>query len=124
MGIRGSATYELIFQDCRIPGENLLGQRGKGFPIAMHTLDGGRIGIAAQALGIAAGALEAIFCVKAIQEGFYPPTINLENQDVEGGCDLDYVANKGVEGNINCAASGSLGFGGHNGVVVFKKIEG
>ena len=59
MGIRGSATYELIFQDCRIPGENLLGQRGKGFPIAMHTLDGGRIGIAAQALGIAEGALEA-----------------------------------------------------------------
>ena len=58
MGIRGSATYELIFQDCRIPAENLLGQRGKGFPIAMHTLDGGRIGIAAQALGIGEGALE------------------------------------------------------------------
>ena len=59
MGIRGSATYELIFQDCRIPKENLLGVQGKGFPIAMHTLDGGRIGIAAQALGIAEGALEA-----------------------------------------------------------------
>lgn len=58
MGIRGSSTYELIFQDCRIPKENMLGQRGKGFPIAMHTLDGGRIGIAAQALGIAAGALD------------------------------------------------------------------
>ena len=58
MGIRGSATYELIFTDCRIPKENLLGQRGKGFNIAMHTLDGGRIGIAAQALGIAEGALE------------------------------------------------------------------
>ena len=58
MGIRGSATYELIFQDCRIPAGNLLGARGKGFPIAMHTLDGGRIGIAAQALGIAEGALE------------------------------------------------------------------
>ena len=58
MGIRGSATYELIFQDCRIPKENILGPRGKGFPIAMHTLDGGRIGIAAQALGIAEGALE------------------------------------------------------------------
>ncbi|MCR5626855.1 MAG: acyl-CoA dehydrogenase [Lachnospiraceae bacterium] len=58
MGIRGSSTYELIFQDCRIPKDNLLGQQGKGFPIAMHTLDGGRIGIAAQALGIAAGALE------------------------------------------------------------------
>ena len=71
----------------------------------------------------AAGALEAIFCVKAIQEGFFPPTINLENQDIEGGCDLDYVANKGIEGNIDCAASGSLGFGGHNGVVVFKKIK-
>ena len=58
MGIRGSATYELIFEDCRIPKENLLGQQGKGFHIAMHTLDGGRIGIAAQALGIAEGALE------------------------------------------------------------------
>ena len=58
MGICGSSTYELIFTDCRIPKENLLGQQGKGFNIAMHTLDGGRIGIAAQALGIAEGALE------------------------------------------------------------------
>ena len=58
MGICGSATYELIFTDCRIPKGNLLGQHGKGFNIAMHTLDGGRIGIAAQALGLAAGALE------------------------------------------------------------------
>ena len=59
MGIRGSSTYELIFRDCRIPRENMLGQEGKGFSIAMATLDGGRIGIAAQALGIAEGALEA-----------------------------------------------------------------
>ena len=58
MGIRGSATYELIFQDCHIPAENQLGKRGAGFPIAMHTLDGGRIGIASQALGLAQGALE------------------------------------------------------------------
>ena len=58
MGIRGSSTYELIFTDCRIPKENLLGAKGKGFAIAMHTLDGGRIGIAAQALGLAEGALE------------------------------------------------------------------
>ena len=58
MGIRGSSTYELIFEDCRIPKDALLGVEGKGFPIAMHTLDGGRIGIAAQALGIAEGALE------------------------------------------------------------------
>ena len=58
MGIRGSSTYELIFEDCRIPADSMLGVRGKGFPIAMHTLDGGRIGIASQALGLAEGALE------------------------------------------------------------------
>ena len=58
MGIRGSSTYELIFTDCRVPKENMLGKIGQGFKIAMHTLDGGRIGIAAQALGIAEGALE------------------------------------------------------------------
>ncbi len=59
MGIRGSSTYELIFTDCKIPKENLLGQEGRGFGVAMHTLDGGRIGIAAQALGLAEGALES-----------------------------------------------------------------
>ena len=58
MGIRGSSTYELIFTDCRIPKENMLGAQGKGFGIAMHTLDGGRIGIAAQALGLGEGAVE------------------------------------------------------------------
>ena len=58
MGIRGSSTYELIFQDCRIPKDNILGAKGKGFGIAMHSLDGGRIGIATQALGLAEGALE------------------------------------------------------------------
>ena len=58
MGIRGSSTYELIFTDCRVPKENLLGIKGKGFGMAMHTLDGGRIGIASQALGIAEGALD------------------------------------------------------------------
>lgn len=58
MGIRGSATCELIFENCRIPKENLLGKEGKGFVIAMKTLDGGRIGIASQALGIAQGAMD------------------------------------------------------------------
>jgi butyryl-CoA dehydrogenase len=58
MGIRGSATAELIFNNCRIPKETLLGKIGGGFPIAMKTLDGGRIGIASQALGIAQGALD------------------------------------------------------------------
>ncbi|NLC90053.1 MAG: acyl-CoA dehydrogenase [Clostridiaceae bacterium] len=58
MGIHGSSTRELIFTDCRIPRENLLGLEGKGFGLAMGTLDGGRIGIAAQAVGIAQGALD------------------------------------------------------------------
>ena len=58
MGIRGSSTTELIFEDCIVPKENLLGQEGKGFGIAMTTLDGGRIGIASQALGIAQGAFD------------------------------------------------------------------
>ncbi len=59
MGIRSSPTVELIFEDCRVPKENILGERGQGFKIAMMTLDGGRNGIAAQALGIAQGALDA-----------------------------------------------------------------
>ncbi len=58
MGIRSSATAELIFNDVKVPKENLLGKEGDGFKIAMSTLDGGRIGIAAQALGIAQGAYE------------------------------------------------------------------
>ncbi|MDO5715511.1 MAG: acyl-CoA dehydrogenase [Tissierellia bacterium] len=58
MGIRGSSTCELIFEDCRIPRENLLGREGRGFGLAMKTLDGGRIGIGAQALGIAEGAID------------------------------------------------------------------
>ena len=58
MGIKGSSTCELIFEDCVIPRTNLLGSEGKGFKIAMQTLDGGRIGIASQALGIAAGAVD------------------------------------------------------------------
>lgn len=70
----------------------------------------------------AAGAIEALICVKAIQEGFVPPTINLENPDLEHGCDLDYTPNKGVQCEINAAASVSLGFGGHNGAVILKKI--
>ena len=58
MGIRGSSTCELIMEDCKIPKDRLLGVKGKGFQIAMKTLDGGRIGIASQALGIAQGALD------------------------------------------------------------------
>ena len=71
----------------------------------------------------AAGAIEALFCVKAITEGFIPPTINIENQDVEGGCDLDYTPNKGIACDVKVAASASLGFGGHNGCIIIKKFE-
>lgn len=66
MGIRGSSTTELIFENCIVPKENLLGQEGKGFTIAMTTLDGGRVGIAAQALGIAQGAFDET--VKYVKE--------------------------------------------------------
>lgn len=58
MGLHGSPTAEIVFEDCIVPEKNLLGRLGKGFKIAMQTLDGGRIGIAAQALGIAEGAME------------------------------------------------------------------
>ncbi len=71
----------------------------------------------------AAGAIEAAICVKTIQDGFIPPTINLDEPDLEHGCDLNYVPNVGIKQEVNCAASGSLGFGGHNGVVIFKKYE-
>ncbi|MEG0137348.1 MAG: acyl-CoA dehydrogenase family protein, partial [Cetobacterium sp.] len=58
LGIRASSTTELVFENCVVPKENMLGKEGKGFAIAMQTLDGGRIGIASQALGLAQGALD------------------------------------------------------------------
>ena len=66
MGIKGSATCELIFENVKVPKENLLGKEGKGFKVAMQTLDGGRVGIAAQALGIAQGAIDET--VKYVKE--------------------------------------------------------
>ncbi|MBE6955869.1 MAG: acyl-CoA dehydrogenase [Ruminococcaceae bacterium] len=66
MGIRGSSTCDLIFEDCAVPKANLLGKEGEGFKIAMKTLDGGRIGIAAQALGIGEGAVDE--AIKYTQE--------------------------------------------------------
>ena len=79
MGIRGSSTYELIFTDCRVPKENMLGKLGQGFKIAMHTLDGGRIGIAAQALGIAEGALERTIAYTKERKQFGKPISALQN---------------------------------------------
>ncbi len=73
MGIRSSPTMELVFENCHIPAENLLGQEGQGFKVAMKTLDGGRIGIAAQALGIAQGALDATLAYTKEREQFNKP---------------------------------------------------
>ncbi|WP_306548192.1 acyl-CoA dehydrogenase [Desulfobulbus sp.] len=73
MGIRSSPTMELVFENCRIPGDNLLGQEGQGFKVAMKTLDGGRIGIASQALGIAQGALDATLAYTKDREQFNKP---------------------------------------------------
>lgn len=73
MGIRSSPTLELIFENCRIPLQNLLGDEGEGFRVAMKTLDGGRIGIASQALGIAQGALDAAVAYAQERKQFDSP---------------------------------------------------
>jgi alkylation response protein AidB-like acyl-CoA dehydrogenase len=73
LGIRASATSELIFEDCRVPAENLLGREGEGFKIAMTVLDAGRIGIATQALGIAEAAYEATRQYAVDREAFGQP---------------------------------------------------
>ena len=79
MGIRGSSTCELIFENVKVPKENLLGKRGDGFKIAMKTLDGGRIGIAAQALGIAEGALDATVAYVKSRKQFNRPIAQFQN---------------------------------------------
>jgi butyryl-CoA dehydrogenase len=78
MGIKASSTTPLYFSDCRIPKDALLGQEGKGFKIAMQTLDGGRIGIAAQALGIAQGALDAAVAYAKERVQFGKPIATLQ----------------------------------------------
>ena len=79
LGIRGSATRELIFNNVRIPKENLLGKEGQGFKIAMATLDGGRIGIAAQALGIAQGAIDEVIPYVKARKQFKRPIAAFQN---------------------------------------------
>ncbi|WP_304410175.1 acyl-CoA dehydrogenase family protein, partial [Faecalibaculum rodentium] len=79
LGIRGSATSELIFNNVRVPKENLLGKEGQGFRIAMQTLDGGRIGIAAQALGIAQGAIDEVIPYVKARKQFGRPIAKFQN---------------------------------------------
>lgn len=83
MGIRGSSTCELIFEDCRIPKDRLLGVKGKGFALAMKTLDGGRIGIATQALGIAQGALDETVAYVKERKQFGRPIAQFQNTQFE-----------------------------------------
>ncbi len=78
MGLRSSPTVELIFDNCRVPKENLLGKEGEGFKIAMSTLDGGRNGVAAQAVGIAQGALEEAAKYSKSREQFGQPICNFQ----------------------------------------------
>ena len=92
MGLHGSPTAEIVFTDCIVPKENLLGQEGKGFKIAMQTLDGGRIGIAAQALGIAEGAMEVAMAYTKGRVQFGKPISKFQNTqftfaDMELGCE-------------------------------------
>ena len=79
MGLHGSPTAEIVFTDCIVPKENLLGQEGKGFKIAMQTLDGGRIGIAAQALGITEGAMEEAITYTKSRVQFGKPIAKFQN---------------------------------------------
>lgn len=83
MGIRGSATYELIFRDVKVPKENLLGKEGEGFKIAMASIDAGRIGIAAQALGIAQGAIDETVPYVQQREQFGKPLSQFQNTQFE-----------------------------------------
>jgi butyryl-CoA dehydrogenase len=78
LGIRGSNTVELHFENCRVPKENVLGQVGEGFRIAMQTLDGGRIGIAAQAVGIGQACLDAAVRYSHQRQAFGKPLAELE----------------------------------------------
>ena len=83
MGIRASATYELVFDDCEVPAENLLGKEGEGFKIAMMLLDGGRIGVAAQALGIAQGAIDQAIPYLKARKQFGKPLSAFQNIQFE-----------------------------------------
>ena len=92
MGIRSSSTAELIFNDVKVPRENLLGKEGDGFKIAMSTLDGGRIGMAAQGLGIADAAIEATIKYMGERVQFGKPIAKFQNTqftfaDMEMGCE-------------------------------------
>lgn len=98
------------FETCAI--KRVFGENAKNIPISSTKSMTGHL------LG-AAGAIEAIVCIKSIEEGFIPPTMGYKTRDEE--CDLDYVPNEGRASEVKYAMSNSLGFGGHNAVILLKK---
>lgn len=139
-GIKGARAMTLAMKDAGIKPEEVVYYNAHG--TSTHKNDSGETQMLKIAFGEAAyklhvsstksmtghclgnaGSLEAFVCIKSIQDSFIPPTINLDNQDIEGGCDLDYTANKGLQIDVPVAMSGNFGFGGHNGILVFKKVN-
>ena len=97
MGIRGSSTCELIMEDCLIPKDRLLGVKGRGFQLAMATLDGGRIGIAAQALGIAEGAIDETVAYVKERKQFGRSIAQFQNTQFELGRSIAQFQNTQFE---------------------------
>lgn len=139
-GITGAKCMTLAMKDAGVKPEEVTYYNAHG--TSTHLNDSGEtkmlhiaFGEAAKKLHISstksmtghclgnAGALEALVCVKAIQDSYIPATINLDEVDVEGGCDLDYTPNKGIDMPVEVAMSANFGFGGHNGCLVFKKFK-
>ncbi|MCR5605395.1 MAG: beta-ketoacyl-ACP synthase II [Treponema sp.] len=138
-GVQGARAMTLAMKDANVKPEDIQYYNAHG--TSTHLNDSGETQMLHNAFGEAAkklhisstksmtghclgatGAIEAMITALAIKNGFVPPTINLDNVDVEGGCDLDYTPNKGIEMPIDCAMTATFGFGGHNGVLVLKKV--
>lgn len=139
-GVQGARAMTLALKDAGVTAEQVQYYNAHGTSTKLN--DAGETAMLKMAFGEAtnklhisstksmtghclgnAGALEAMLSIKALQDNFVPPTINLDEPDVEGGCDLDYTPNKGIEAKLDVVMSGNFGFGGHNGIVVFKKVN-
>ena len=117
MGIHGTSTYELVFEDVRVPKENLLGKVGDGFKIAMSTLDGGRISIAAQGVGIAQGALNELIPVIKARKQFGRSIASFQNTqfkvaemqtEIEAARLLVYRASQMHQDHVHCVKEASM----------------
>ncbi len=118
MGIRASSTYELVFEDCKVPAENLLGKEGQGFIVAMKTFDMSRPGVAAQALGIAAGALDDAVAYARTREQFGKPIISNQGlrflladmaMKVEASRALVYAVARSIDsGDLKCVKESAI----------------